>query len=160
MNKYTHDLMAIAGDVSLTMLGTAFEPAPGAEPGRPGLTACVQINGEWQGAVLVQCSVGAASAITRLLLRTDDVEPADVRDALGEVANMIGGNVKALLPGPSRLSLPAVVEGYDHHVSVPGTVELTTVPFRFAGDVISVVLLGEADGSSGSDERRAVEVVR
>lgn len=160
MNQYTDDLVVIAGEVSLTMLGTAFEPAPGATPGRPGLTACVQINGEWQGAVLVQCSVAAASAITRLLLRTAHVEPAEVRDALGEVANMIGGNLKALLPGPSHLSLPTVVEGYDHHVSVPGTVELTTVPFHFAGDVIAVALLGEVDGASSVGERLATEVVR
>lgn len=160
MNQYTDDLVAIACDVSRTMLGTAFEPAAGATPGRPGLTACVQINGEWQGAVLVQCSVAAASAITRMLLRTEHVDPAEVRDALGELANMIGGNIKALLPGPSRLSLPAVVEGYDHHVSVPGTVELTTVPFLFAGDVIAVVLLGEVGGVSVVAERLAAEVVR
>jgi chemotaxis protein CheX len=31
-----------------------------------------------------------------------------VADAIGEVANMAGGNVKALLPGPSVLSLPEV----------------------------------------------------
>lgn len=159
MTQYTDDLVAIAGDVSRTMLGTAFEPAPGATPDRPGLTACVQINGEWQGAVLVQCSVAAASAITRLLLRVDHVEPVEVRDAIGELANMIGGNVKALLPGPSRLSLPAVVEGYDHHVSVPGTVELSAVPFDFAGDVITVVLLGQVDGVASVDHL-AAEVSR
>lgn len=160
MNQYTDHLVAIAGDVSLTMLGTAFEPAPGAEPGKPGLTACVQINGEWQGALLVKCSMAAASAMTRLLLRTEHIDAAEVRDALGELANMIGGNIKALVPGPSQLSLPAVVEGYDHHVSVPGTVELTTVPFRFAGDVIAVVLLGEVDGQPSVGERLAAEVAR
>ena len=42
-------------------------------------------------------------------------EPLDrVRDAVGELANMIGGNVKALLPGPSRLSLPALIENADY----------------------------------------------
>jgi hypothetical protein len=33
-----------------------------------------------------------------------------VRDVAGEVANMIGGNLKALLPEPCRLSLPKVTK--------------------------------------------------
>ncbi len=32
----------------------------------------------------------------------------DVADAFGEIANVVGGNVKAALPGPSGLSLPDV----------------------------------------------------
>ena len=35
----------------------------------------------------------------------------DVQDALGEVANVVGGNLKALLPEGSTLSLPVV--GYE-----------------------------------------------
>ena len=32
----------------------------------------------------------------------------DVADAFGEIANVVGGNVKAALPGPSTLGLPQV----------------------------------------------------
>jgi len=35
----------------------------------------------------------------------------DVADAVGELVNMIGGNVKSLMPGPSVLSLPVVAAG-------------------------------------------------
>ena len=34
------------------------------------------------------------------------LDAADVDDALGEIANVVGGNVKAVLPGPSVLGLP------------------------------------------------------
>ena len=34
-----------------------------------------------------------------------------MRDAVGELANMVGGNIKALMPGSCQLSLPTVAEG-------------------------------------------------
>ena len=48
-------------------------------------------------------------ALTRALLREhapEVLEEEDVDDALGELANVVGGNVKAVLPGPSVLGLP------------------------------------------------------
>ncbi|MCU0705946.1 MAG: chemotaxis protein CheX, partial [Fimbriiglobus sp.] len=40
-----------------------------------------------------------------------EVTPAELADALGELANMVGGNLKALLPDGCRLSLPSVEPG-------------------------------------------------
>ena len=36
------------------------------------------------------------------------LDDEDIDDALGELANVVGGNVKAVLPGPSALGLPEV----------------------------------------------------
>ena len=44
-------------------------------------------------------------------------------DAVGEMANVVGGNVKSLLPGPSTLALPIVVTsetGVGHAVAGRG----------------------------------------
>ena len=38
----------------------------------------------------------------------EDASASDLTDAIGELANVLGGNVKGLLPGPSLLSLPTV----------------------------------------------------
>jgi hypothetical protein len=38
----------------------------------------------------------------------EPLEHEDVADAFGEIANVVGGNVKAALPGPSVLGLPEV----------------------------------------------------
>ncbi|HVD28484.1 MAG TPA: chemotaxis protein CheX [Mycobacteriales bacterium] len=54
---------------------------------------------------------------------TDD----EVADALGELTNMIGGNLKSLLPGPSRLSMPAVTVGATTAHPAPGAVLVNTV---------------------------------
>jgi len=40
-----------------------------------------------------------------------DPEPDDVDDAVREVVNVIGGNVKALVPGGRALGLPALRSG-------------------------------------------------
>ena len=56
-----------------------------------------------------------ATAVTDAMLGLDPGDgprPAeDVADAVGELVNMIGGNVKSLMPGPSTLSLPLVRAG-------------------------------------------------
>ena len=52
-----------------------------------------------------------ATRISRALLMIEedvDVDEEDFRDAIGEVANVVGGNVKSLVPDPGALSLPIV----------------------------------------------------
>ena len=73
-------------------------------------TATVGISGGWSGQVRLDCSdalsVLAAGEVFRLA--PDEVTSGQVQDALGELVNIIGGTVKSLLPGPSRLALPTV----------------------------------------------------
>ncbi len=77
------------------------------------VTGCVDISGGWHGSVAVELSTGLARqvAATLFAMEPGEVTEAEVRDAVGEMANMIGGNVKALMPGSCRLSLPAVASG-------------------------------------------------
>jgi chemotaxis protein CheX len=64
----------------------------------------------------------------------------EVRDALGELTNVIGGNVKALFPGPSRISLPTVAVGSDYEVGVVDTTAVTSVSFTCDGHPMLVTL--------------------
>ena len=63
-------------------------------------------------------------------LGSEAADPEAVRNALGELTNMLGGNLKALLPGPSHLGLPTVVSGQDYAVSVPASRPVLQVNFR------------------------------
>ena len=75
------------------------------------LSSWVEIVGPWTGSVVLTCGSETAVALTRALLREhapEVLEEEDVDDALGELANVVGGNVKAVLPGPSVLGLPEV----------------------------------------------------
>jgi chemotaxis protein CheX len=77
------------------------------------VTGRVFINGAWRGTIEVECSrpLALRAAASMLGSGVDDVSSKDLKDALGELTNIIGGNIKSLLPGPSHLSLPAVWEG-------------------------------------------------
>ena len=75
--------------------------------------------------------IARASAANMLQLAVDDVTPGDQQDAAAELVNMIGGNVKGLLPGPSFLSLPTIVTGREfgqqiHDAEIIENVTLTS----------------------------------
>ncbi|HEY3436519.1 MAG TPA: chemotaxis protein CheX [Actinotalea sp.] len=73
--------------------------------------AWVDVHGAISGRVLLSTEQATAEHLTRALLGMTPDEPVadgDIVDALGEVANVVGGNVKALVPDPGALSLPQV----------------------------------------------------
>lgn len=127
------DIARVAEDVFQTMLGLEVEPvvaASGLEPSGS-LTASVHFAGDWKGAVLIQCGVPQALVFTSLLmpgLKPSSVDD-DVRDAMGEIANMIGGNLKPLLPRGVVLSMPSVVEGSHYAVHFCKGKRVETVRF-------------------------------
>lgn len=107
------------------------------------LAGCVHVTGAWEGAVLIECSDRTASSAAGVMFGADPgtLAPADVQDALGELANMTGGNVKALLPGPSTLSLPTVVAGTEYTTRIPGSTLMSAVAFDWDGDPLVVRLM-------------------
>ena len=71
----------------------------------------VSITGSWHGHLVYASSVRAATkaAAAFLAMEPDEVGQEDISDVLGELANIVGGNVKAMLPTGCFLSLPTVV---------------------------------------------------
>jgi CheY-specific phosphatase CheX len=117
------------------------------------VTGCLQINGAWQGAVLLQCPVVLAASLAAMMFRSEERPTTDhIKDALGELANMIAGNVKALLPETSHLSLPAVALGSDYELNIIGTTVLLMASFRCREQILTVTLLGRTIGA-GEVER-------
>jgi CheY-specific phosphatase CheX len=106
----------------------------------------VQISGAWDGAVTVQCSANAArhAACTMFGLADEDVSVSDLQDALGELTNMTGGNIKALLPETCYLGLPVVVEGADYRFRLPGSLPVRRSTFKAGTELIVVTMLERA----------------
>jgi chemotaxis protein CheX len=86
------------------------------------MTGCVAVSGEWTGTVFLACDPELAAAAAEAMFAADPgtLSVDEVSDALGELTNMIGGNIKSLLPAPSRLSVPSVAEGESYTVRIPG----------------------------------------
>ncbi|MGA8209603.1 MAG: chemotaxis protein CheX [Nocardioidaceae bacterium] len=76
-----------------------------------GLRAQVSLRGDWNGLVRMTCGTGTAERLagTMLMAEPDEVlSDEDVHDAVGEVVNVVGGNVKGALGGHTSLGLPVV----------------------------------------------------
>jgi chemotaxis protein CheX len=114
------DAVAIEGDVT----GAVDSPTFG---GRT-LVACVQISGAWSGAVLMWCTGEFASLAVKAMFDVGDGADEE-RDAVGEIANMVAGNLKATLPSPSRLSLPIVASGHGFGLDVRHSRPIERVEF-------------------------------
>ena len=105
-------VQSIADEVWPTLVGDgeAFVPVPVPPPAEV-VSAWVDIFGPWNGSVVVTCAPATAEALTQSVLMFHppaDVDDEDVKDALGELANVLGGNIKSVLPGESRLGLPQI----------------------------------------------------
>jgi chemotaxis protein CheX len=117
------DLAGLGDAIWTSILGTpavpSFDPSP---TGARSVTACVHIGGSWNGTVSVSLPWGLAEevAATMFGMPVAELTTAEVLDAVGELANIAGGNVKGMVKGPSDLSLPVVAEGIGH-VSLPGS---------------------------------------
>jgi chemotaxis protein CheX len=113
-------------------------------------TGCVQISGAWEGAVTLRCSLHLARTVAATMYELGPVEPStdEVRDALGELTNMVGGNIKALLPGPTHLSLPVVAEGDRQSLRISDSEPVCTVWFASHGEAFAVTVLSRAEGPS------------
>ena len=89
-------------------------------PSADRLTSALHLAGDWNGAVLLECSRSQACRLAGRFLSQDPPESVDddVRDVLGELANMIGGNMKSGMVAGISLSMPTVMDGsnYDLHV--------------------------------------------
>lgn len=145
------DLHQISNDIWAAMLGLELKPNPASgthEPDERVVTGCVQITGDWAGAVTVQCSDRLARRATALMfaMEEDETSEEEVTDTIGELANMTGGNVKSLLAGSCQLSLPSVTSGRDYTVVIPGATPVDRVASDCDGELVVVTVLQRTAG--------------
>lgn len=116
MTVQPDDVIAITENIMRTMLdceiqatdvATAID-ASAATPEGDAIAYQIDIHGAWKGVVIVESSVELARSMACGMLGVggETVTDDDLQDALSEITNMVGGNIKSLLTSPSYLSLP------------------------------------------------------
>ncbi len=126
-------LERIVKSVFITMLDLEVSTSEIAvQPAVNRLTSFVQMTGDWNGAVLLECSPRQACLFAGRILSMDPPGTVDddVRDALGELANVIGGNMKCGMSAGIRLSMPTVMEGSDYDLRMCGSHIQQKLTFR------------------------------
>jgi len=136
-------------EVFETMLATTLacgnpyvdDSAPGPQDG---VVSLIGLAGPWVGSGMLACKAETARRISGLLLMQDfSAVDEDVLDAVGEVTNMIFGNVKTLIEeliGPMGLSIPTVIFGRNFSTRSLGRGQWTVVPFHLEGGEFDVHL--------------------
>jgi chemotaxis protein CheX len=112
-------------------------------PGVDRLTAAVHMAGDWSGAILLECDRRQACQFAGRFLSMDAPDSVDdvVRDVLGELVNMIGGNMKCVLTRGIQLSMPSVVDGSDYSLRICGAEVRERLAFRCAEGSFWVTVL-------------------
>lgn len=101
------------------------------------ISGIVGLAGNTKGMLAIHMTNEAALAVTAAFLgmEVDEIDE-DVRDAIGELANMLAGSIKSILdPGGSdiKLSMPSAIYGEDYTVDCLAGAQSVTVPFTFDG---------------------------
>lgn len=116
----THETLALSVvPIAQDLFTAMIDGEPGLLTPEPAVTApvtdpvhaWVDIVGPARYRALVVTGRATADRLARALLQMaddEDVSLEDVQDALGEVANVVGGNLKGMLPEGSSLTLPVV----------------------------------------------------
>lgn len=137
-----------------------LEVSPGQTSWAPAydqLTSAVHLSGVWNGALLFECGRGQACQFAGRFLSMDPPEEVtdDVRDVLGELANMIGGNIKSALAAGLSLSMPSVTDGSDYGLRVCGSKVQDRLAFDCDDGPFWVTLLSVAPGKSMGSKSRS-----
>jgi chemotaxis protein CheX len=138
-------IRSVVHTVWSTQLGLEpeLDPAAPVRIGSPSMTAAVHISGDFSGVVRVAADrrlVRRAAAIM-FSIAEDAITADDDRDTLGELANIVAGNIKALLPGTSSISLPTIIGGTDYTVSTVDVRSSSEVGFLVDGDAFVVTIV-------------------
>ncbi len=109
------------------------------------LTSMIGLGGGIRGLLAVHCPASVAKAITGTFLGMDVEElNDDVKDAIGEIANMVAGNLKVSYTKIDiniELAIPTSIVGESFYVSgVVGSTRII-VPFKMAKDTFWVELM-------------------
>ncbi len=105
------------------------------------ITGVIGLAGMQKGVLAIHVPYPVAFAITGnfLGIELDEINE-DVEDAIGEIANMLGGNVKAILSENGRdidLSLPSTISGAEYGFQTIKAAEKTNVKFATSsGDFV------------------------
>lgn len=112
MNLSADDIQQVIAAVWQSTID--MEPVPGDWPsGVDVVSATINLYGEHEGVIQVSMGQEMAWHAARTMFDLDDsgIGPDELRDAVGELANQVGGQLKSLIPGHTRLGLPVVPAG-------------------------------------------------
>ena len=155
------DLESLLLDMLASVLAEDAATAWDDLPAGPQSTARLGIHDETDDrylGVVVRLGLPLARVLASRMMSIADPSGDDVLDAVGELGNIAGGNVKSLLCQHARLSLPAAelsegqIEGVSDGVQVRAVVLGQVIELAVSPTITSDGLLWPSDGMTDTTE--------
>lgn len=139
----SEDIATISTTVCRDMLGLEFDVDDALqEISALTMLAAIRISGDYRAIIEVATTPSAASVVTAAMcgLPIEEISESDLADSLGEIVNIIGGNIKGAIPGETVLSLPCVDLKHSDTVDTQASATDTNSWFRLAREPFCVRL--------------------
>ena len=145
---YAQQIVAATTEIFSSMLMLEVSPgepfARSQGPLNNSISGIIGLAGKSKGLLAIHLPKPLATAITTAFLGMDVQEiDEDVCDAVGELANMLGGNLKSALdPKGSeiQLSMPTAIHGEEYAIDCLANAIKVAVPFELEGTTFLVEL--------------------
>lgn len=136
--NFSDKVIAATSEVFETMIMmdlTPGEPIEDAKMVWPrNVSGIMGLTGDFRGMLGIHCPTEVALAITSALLGMDlDEIDEDVKDAIGEVTNMVSGGIKTLLAEEGTdldVSIPTLISGESYKVNCLSDANRVIIPFE------------------------------
>lgn len=114
------------------------------------ISAVIGLSGLIKGAIIVSMKSDLAIKITDLLAGEGHAEiDADVVDAIGEINNIIAGNIKPRIPKGEKIviSIPTIINGKEHSIAWPSKqTRILCIPHKaFEDDIFHLMIAIEIE---------------
>lgn len=133
-DKIIESTIEIFTGMVMMEISVAGEPLTTLGPLKNSITGMVGLAGVHKGVLAVHFPKQVALDVTSSFLgmEVDEIN-ADVQDAIGEIANMLGGNLKTILSDRGKdimLSLPSTISGDQYSFTSQAEVDQVILPFQ------------------------------
>jgi chemotaxis protein CheX len=133
-DKIIESTIEIFTGMVMMEISVAGEPLSTLGPMKNSITGMVGLAGTHKGVLAVHFPKQLALDVTSSFIGMDvDEINADVQDAIGEIANMLGGNLKTILSDRGRdihLSLPSTIFGDEYDFTPQAEVDQIILRFQ------------------------------
>lgn len=133
-DKIVDSAKEIFSSMLMMEISLSKEPESGSISFNDSISGIIGLAGKYKGVLAIHLPNQVAMAITGSFLGMEVTEiDEDVEDAVGELANMLGGNLKTILSDKGRdidLSLPSTISGRDYDFQPTKNAERISLPFN------------------------------
>lgn len=151
-STYQAAIDQIVGDLFRTMLATEVSPTTQSPaPGKDVITAFLPFAGPWQGELVLECHRPQAVCFARRFLQSDDLEEfsEDIPGTVAELANIIGGNLKVVMPTGIVMGTPSIIEGTDYTIRLCGGKSVCDRAYSTDAGAFNIRLIEDPGHSGG-----------